>query len=80
MKIDEISLARKDSLDASALQTQLVEHSDHRYVQTLLFIIEHKVKIEYQDLDQLILSKNLLSTNEALNTLQIDLTQQVHCD
>ena len=51
MKIDEISLMRRDSLDASAWQTQLVEHSDHRYVQTLLFIIEHEAKIEYWNLD-----------------------------
>ncbi len=80
MKIDEISLTRRDSLDASAWQTQLIEHFDCRYVQTLLFIIEHEAKIEYQDLNQLILSKNLLSTNEASNTLQINLMQQVHCD
>ncbi len=80
MKVDEISLARRDSLDASAWQTQLAEHSDRRYVQTLLFIIEHEAKIEYRGLDQLILSKNLSSTNEASDTLQIDLTQQFHCD
>jgi len=46
----------------------------------LLFIIEHKAKIEYWNLDQLILSKNLFLTNEASDTLQIDLTQQVRCD
>jgi len=46
----------------------------------LLFIIEHEAKIEYQSLDQLILSKNLFSTNEASNTLQINLTQQARCD
>jgi len=80
IKIDKISLARRDSLDASAWQTQLVEHSDHKYVQTLLFIIEHEAKIEYWNFNQLILSKNLLSTNEASNTLQIDLMQQVHYD
>ncbi len=80
MKVDEISLARRDSLDASAWQTSLVKHSDHRYVQTLLFIIEHEAKIEYRDFNQLILSKNLLSTNDASDTLQADLTQQVRCD
>ncbi len=80
MKIDEVSLARRDSLDASAWQTQLVKHSDRRYVQTLLFIIEHEAKIEYRGLNQLILSKNLFSINEASDTLQIDLTQQVRCD
>jgi len=46
----------------------------------LLFIIEHEAKIEYRDFDQLILSKNLLLTNEASDTLQTDLTQQVCCD
>ncbi len=80
MKVNEISLARRDSLDANAWQTQLVEHSDCRYVQTLLFIIEHEAKIEYWDFDQLILSKNLFLTNEASDTLQIDLTQQARCD
>ncbi len=80
MKIDEISLARRDFLDASAWQTQLVEHFDRKYVQTLLFIIEHEAKIEYQSLDQLILSKNLFSTNEASDTLQINLTQQARCN
>jgi len=39
----------------------------------LLFIIEHEVKIEYQDFNQLILSENLFLTNEASNTLQVDL-------
>ncbi len=80
MKIDEISLARRDSLDASAWQTQLVKHSDHKYVQTLLFIIEHEAKIKYRDFNQLILSKNLFLTNEASDTLQINLMQQVCCD
>jgi len=46
----------------------------------LLFIIEHEVKIEYWDLNQLILSKNLLLTNEASDTLQINLTQQARCN
>ena len=80
MKVDEVSLAHRDSLNASAWQTQLVEHSDCIYVQMLLFIIEHEAKIEYRDLDQLILSENLFSTNEASDTLQVDLTQQVRCD
>jgi len=39
----------------------------------LLFIIEHEAKIEYQSLDQLILSKNLFSTNEASNMLEISI-------
>ncbi len=47
MKIDEVSLAHRDFLNASAWQTQLVEHSDYIYVQMLLFIIEHEAKIEY---------------------------------
>ena len=46
----------------------------------MLFIIEHEAKIEYWDFNQLILSKNLLLTNEASDTLQIDLMQQVRCD
>lgn len=50
------------------------------YVQTLLFIIEHKTKIEYQDLDQLILNENLFSINEVSDTLQVNLMQQICCD
>jgi len=47
MKIDEVLLAHRDSLNASAWQTQLVKHSDNIYVQMLLFIIEHEAKIKY---------------------------------
>ncbi len=80
MKADEVPLAHRGPLNASAWQTQLAEHPDRIYVQTLLFIIEHEAKIGYRGPDQLILSENLPSTNEASDTLQADLTQQVRCD
>jgi len=46
----------------------------------LLFIIEHEAKVEYRGPDQLILSENLPSANNASETLQADLKQQFRCD
>ncbi len=80
MKADEVSLSRKGSLNACAWQAQLFRHLDRTYVQTLLFIIEHEAKVEYRGSDQMILSKNLSSANEASESLQADLKQQFRCD
>lgn len=62
---------------AEAWQVQL---TDRVYVQTLLYIIEYGAKIGYRGPDQLILSENLSSADEAPETLQADLNQQYQCD
>ncbi len=42
--------------------------------------MRQKLNIDYRDSDQMILSKNLSSANEASETLQADLKQQFRCD
>lgn len=59
---------------------ELETHPDKAYVSTILQIIEVRAKIGYQGPETNILSENLASTNQDLDTLTKDLENQVRHD
>ena len=58
----------------------LIKHPDRIYANTLLDIISFGAKIGYTGPDQFIISKNLVSANEAPATLDKDLAVQIEKD
>lgn len=74
-------LDQRKLLQIDGWRHHLQAHPDKVYIQTILDIITYGAKIGYTGPDQFIISKNLISANNALDILTADLEQQIshHC-
>lgn len=66
-------------LNIEKWKKKLKAHPDKTYVETILWILEIEVKIDYQNSKTLILNKNLASIDENPNTFTKDLKNQMLC-